>query len=123
MMLSIHFRRHEFACPCGCGFAAVDVELLHVLEDLRSHFAMPVIITSGCRCAAHNATLGGASPTSRHVQAMAADVVVRGVEPALVAHYLEWRYPHTYGIGRYDAHTHIDVRPDKQRWDRRTHAN
>lgn len=38
-----HLSRSECGCKCGCGFNAVDVQLLNVLEDIRTHFSKPVI--------------------------------------------------------------------------------
>lgn len=113
--LSQHFSRHEFACHCGCGFDAISPELITVLEDARQHFGVPVTVNSGCRCPAHNKKVGGV-PDSQHVRGIAADIVVSGRTPALVADYLERAYPDTYGIGRYSGFTHIDVRETCARW-------
>ena len=117
-MLSEHFRRDEFVCQCGCGFAEVDGELVAVLEDVRSYFGKPVIINSGCRCPEHNRSEGGAEH-SRHLTGKAADIRVRGFSADAVATYLETKYPGKYGIGRYFGRTHIDVRPGMARWDKR----
>ena len=73
MKLSKHFSREEFECGCGCGFAAVDVELLDILEKVRSKFNAPVTITSACRCAEHNSAIGG-SYGSKHKKGIAADI-------------------------------------------------
>lgn len=114
--LSPHFFRSEFACHCGCGLAVADAELIRVLEDLREAFGgRKTRITSGCRCAAHNARIGGA-PASKHLSGLAADIAIAGIDAAEVADYLEDRYPDCYGIGRYPGWTHIDVRPTKARW-------
>ncbi|MCQ4370005.1 D-Ala-D-Ala carboxypeptidase family metallohydrolase [Enterobacter asburiae] len=113
--LSKHFSRSEFACRCGCGFDRISPELITVLEDVRTHFGAPVKINSGCRCEKHNAKVGGV-PNSQHVQGIAADIVVSGRTPALVAEYLERKYPDRYGVGRYSNFTHIDVRQVKARW-------
>ena len=115
---SKYFKRSEFACKCGCGFSSVDVELLAVLTDLREHFGKPTSLNCACRCASHNKAVGGAAG-SKHLHGMAADVVVRDVSPNIVAAYLENKYPNTYGIGRYNTFTHIDVRSSKSRWDYR----
>ena len=114
--LSTYFKRSEFACKCGCGFDAVDVELLDVLEYLREHFNRPVVINSACRCEAHNRFVKGAK-NSIHVRGKAADVRVQGIEPAEVATYLEQKYPDKYGIGRYPSFTHIDVRAIRSHWE------
>lgn len=114
--ISANFSRREFACHCGCGFDAVDAELVEVLEVVRQHFGAKIKITSGCRCSDHNTKCGG-SPKSQHVFAKAADIQVDGVLPARIAEYLERIYPNKYGIGRYSGWTHIDVRSAKARWD------
>lgn len=113
-----YFNRHEFACKCGCGFDAVDVELLFVLIDLREHFGRPVEISGPNRCFHHNRDEGGADD-SEHVNGVAGDVKVQDIHPDKVADYLEDKYPDKYGIGRYRGRTHIDTRPYKARWDNR----
>lgn len=50
-----HFTKQEFACEDNCGFDAIDLKLVEVLETIRAHFGgKPVIITSGCRCSKFN---------------------------------------------------------------------
>lgn len=112
--ISPHFNRSEFACKCGCGFAAVDKELNAILEDVRMHFKSPLIINCACRCPSHNIAIGGVAD-SQHVYGMAADIKVNGINPTEVASYLEKEYPNG-GIGRYDTFTHIDVRGYAARW-------
>jgi uncharacterized protein YcbK (DUF882 family) len=113
--ISPHFNRSEFACKCGCGFTAVDVELLGVLEDVRGHFNAPLTLDCVCRCPTHNKAVGGVIH-SQHVQGIAADIKVTGYSPAVVADYLGSQYPKKYGVGRYSSFTHIDVRPGLARW-------
>ncbi|EBH6582603.1 DUF882 domain-containing protein [Salmonella enterica] len=115
-MISKHFSRREFECKCGtCGYNAVDVELLKVLEDVREHFGKPVIINSANRCPTHNKRVGGAS-NSTHLKGLASDIVVKGVNPSAVYAYLDSKYPNSYGIGKYNTFTHIDVRGYRARW-------
>jgi len=118
--LSEHFSYSEFACRCpnNCITPTVSPELINVLEELRAHFSASVVINSGIRCKDYNQVIGG-SYRSQHIQGTAADVYVRGVYADDVADYLEDTYPDEYGIGRYDGRTHIDVRPNKARWDNR----
>ena len=115
MPLSKYFTREEFACKCGCGFDAVDAELLHVLDGVREYFNAPVTINSGCRCQHRNDAVGG-KPKSLHLHGKAADIVVKGVATASVVQLLNVRYPDCYGVGLYDSWVHIDVRETKSRW-------
>ena len=59
--------RIEVACPCGCGFDALNPVVSDGFQYIRDHLGMPVHVNSGCRCAAYNATLQGASLTSQHI--------------------------------------------------------
>lgn len=72
-ILPVYFRAEEFRCRCGCGESAVSAALVLRLEALRG-LCGPLRITSGRRCAAHNAAVGGAE-FSRHMAGLAADVV------------------------------------------------
>ena len=114
-MLSKHFSREEFACKCGCGFATVDIDLLNTLEVVRNHFQSPVTINSACRCDEHNENIGG-SYGSKHKKGIAADIVVKGIEPSKVYSFLDGFAPNRFGLGKYDGFTHIDVRDMKSRW-------
>ena len=76
-----NFYRDEFECKCGCGFDSVDAMLVHGLQRLRDIMQAPVHINSGCRCAAHNATLDNSSTKSQHVLGKAADIRVSGYTP------------------------------------------
>jgi uncharacterized protein YcbK (DUF882 family) len=115
MLDSKWFKRSEFECRCGCGFCAVDAELLKVLEDVREHFRQPTKITSGCRCPKHNSNVGGAAK-SKHVVGTAADIQVKDTNSSEVYAYLDNKYPNSYGIGKANSFTHIDIRPNKTRW-------
>jgi len=112
--LTDHFSRHEFQCPCGCGFSAADIELLLILEQLRIYINSPIRITSACRCEEYNSRLGG-SKTSYHVIAMAADIT-SNITPSELYEIINQFYPEKYGIGKYDRHVHIDIRDKKARW-------
>jgi uncharacterized protein YcbK (DUF882 family) len=114
-----HFKRSEFACKCGkyCnGFPVEpDEKLVALLEKIREHFGKPVRVNSGIRCSQHNKNCGGAK-SSQHLYGTAADIAVEGVAPAKVADYAETLLVGTGGIGRYGTFTHVDVRPNKSRW-------
>lgn len=113
--LNKYFKRKEFSCRCGCGTSTVDAELLQVLTDVREHFGKPVVITSGHRCAKHNANVGGVKD-SMHLTGKAADIKVSGVQPERVQIYLTHKYKGKYGVGSYPNFTHIDVRDGCARW-------
>lgn len=115
--VSTHFNREEFACSCGCSFAVVDVELLRLLEEVRTHFDKPVTITSGCRCEQHNANVGG-SKNSQHKLGRACDIVVKDIHSDKIYAFFDDRYPTQYGLGRYpnNGFTHVDTRDTKARW-------
>jgi len=118
-----YFSRKEFECRC-CDFATVDVELIEVLQTLRYKFNKPVTITSACRCREYNEVVQkkansnyvAYSSKSKHMQGIAADIVVEEVSASDVYRYLDSTYPHRFGIGKYDEFTHIDVRSNKSRW-------
>lgn len=110
-----YFKRREFACKCGCGTSTVDAELLEVVTDVREHFGVPVVITSGHRCAKHNANVGGAKG-SMHLTGKAADIKVQSIHPSVIHQYLCDKYAGKYGIGKYKSFTHIDVRDKETRW-------
>jgi uncharacterized protein YcbK (DUF882 family) len=113
--LSKHFDREEFACKCGCGFATADHELIEVLENLRETYMAPITINSGCRCEKHNKAVGG-EEGSKHMQGIAADIVVQGYSPAKIYQYLDQKYAGRFGVGEYLGWVHIDVRSTKARW-------
>lgn len=114
MKVSENFTRGEFACKCGCGFNAVDIELLYVLQDLRDWANAGVAINSGNRCPPYNAKVGGAAQ-SMHTKGMAADIAVAKKSPKEVGDYLAKKYSGKYGVKVYPTWTHIDVRPTQWR--------
>ena len=91
----------------------VDPELVRKLQQLRDRIGKPISITSGYRCPAHNAAVGGAAG-SQHLLGKAADIVVQGMAPAQVADHAE--AIGFGGIGRYAGFTHVDTRATKARW-------
>lgn len=110
------------ACPC-CGKGTLSVATLMVLEDVREHFKVPVIVTSGARCKAYQQKLNPLAPNSKHVidkiseEAEAVDFVVRGIKTSVVRTYLNKRpYASLLGIGKYDTFIHVDTRGVKARW-------
>ncbi len=104
-----HFASEEFACHCGCGNSGVTPELVERLERLRHLLGEPVRVTSGRRCPARNAAVGG-KLASAHLTGHAADLAagsgaarLRLVEAALAAGFRR--------IGVADSFVHVDVSP------------
>lgn len=110
-----HFQKSEFACKCGCGYDAINYNLVSLLEDIRAHFGEnPLIVTSGCRCATHNANVGGVQG-SRHVLGKAADFYINGINKNSVLNYCQAlvnegraRYTYTNNSNMGNA-IHIDI--------------
>lgn len=71
--LSPHFTIEEMQCPC-CLKCNMDMNFMTDLEEMREEADMPLIINSGYRCKVHNASLPNSSPTSWHLQGLAADI-------------------------------------------------
>ncbi len=73
------FEEHEFKCGCGCNNADMDAAFLKVLDHIRAEFGKPMIISSGYRCANHEAEARKAKPgTGAHSTGKACDVVIAG---------------------------------------------
>ncbi len=86
--------------------------LAAALQSIRDYFGRQVIITSGYRNAKHNQKVGGTSFSS-HMRGLAADILVKGIPPRKVQQHLK-NWPG--GLGCYETHTHVDIRPYKARW-------
>ena len=137
MMLSPHFSVEECRCRCrrhtDAPLCNVSPRLLSLAEKIRDILKCPMIVTSCCRCAAHNAEVGG-SPTSKHLAgdkqpARAMDFYCKELSPVAVYNVIvkAWRdgkLPELGGIGLYDWGVHIDTaKADDghlRRWDYRT---
>lgn len=118
--VSPNFRVKEFTCKCSrCTEVKIDEKLVAYLQQIRDHFEKPVNITSSYRCPQHNAEVKNASKNSQHTKGKAADIVIKGVEPAEIAKYAE--SIGVLGIGLYDTDldghfVHIDTRSNKSFW-------
>ena len=97
--ISEHFKVQEFAQKdYQCDRVLIDSELVEVLENIRTHFKNPVIITSGYRTPEYNEKIGGVK-NSQHTKGMAADIKMKMVQAKEVQKYLSQKYPDKYGIG------------------------
>lgn len=118
--LSTNFKSTEFDCHGSgcCSSTLVDEKLVEYLQKIRDYFGKAVTVSSGYRCATHNASVGGATG-SYHMKGQAADIYISGVTPAEIAKYAE--SIGVLGIGLYetssDGHfVHIDTRTTKYFW-------
>lgn len=113
--LSTNFTVKEFACKDGSDAVLVAPRLVMVLQTIRSHFGVPVVIHSAYRTPQYNTTVGGVAH-SQHCYGTAADISVKGQTPAAVAAYVRQLMPDWGGVGIYDTFTHIDVRETRSDW-------
>lgn len=75
-----NFRPRELACK-GTGRIRLQRKALDALQSLRDEMGKPLLIASAYRSPEHNVAVKG-SPTSRHMQGDAFDVVMVGHDPA-----------------------------------------
>ncbi len=115
--LSTHFKVKEFACNDGSDTVLVAPRLVMVLQSIRSRFNAAVTINSGYRTPQYNAKVGGVAH-SQHCYGTAADISVKGQDPAGVAAYARSIMPDWGGVGIYakKGFTHIDVRETPANW-------
>jgi len=112
VQLSPNFHLKEFECKCGaCPETLVSMVHVERLEQLRREIGRPIRITSGYRCKAHNANVGGAL-YSRHVLGLATDIDDTRIE----ADRLKRIFP---GVILYRGFTHLDSRDARLFIDRR----
>lgn len=76
IMFAKYFKQSEFYCPC-CRMQQMDFSFIAKIDKARKYAGVPFIITSGWRCARKNASLPGASPTSKHMYGKACDILVK----------------------------------------------
>lgn len=115
-----YFSDHEFRCKCGnCqGFPVhgISSKLLEILDNIRSHLNRPVIVTSGVRCPAHNASIGG-SPNSYHIYGMAADIYCDHVSVSELASLARLYGATGVGVYHMQNFVHVDVRSEPTYWE------
>ena len=105
-----------FHCSCGrpaCDAPAPSADLLAHLEMLRYRFEGPIRVTSGPRCAAHNAKVGGA-PNSDHLTGQGADLATADSRTRYELLQANFHGPPVFrrlGIGA--TFLHVGVVPEK----------
>lgn len=119
--MSLHFQPQEFASKDGKPSPYPDVvreELYVLLETIREVFGKPIIINSGYRSPEHNKAVGGVK-NSYHVLGMAADIRPRSLKDLPMLRAVTDEINYSGGVGFYDTFVHVDVRPNRARWDER----
>jgi len=111
VQLSSNFYRKEFACKCGCGFDTVDLVLIDIMQMIRERFGKPIVVLSGNRCVAHNASVGG-SKASQHLRSRACDFYVKDTDLEEVFGYCETFMDGWGGLSLYkdENFIHLDTR-------------
>lgn len=117
-VLSKHFFSTDFDCHChyeDCTETFINPKLVEGLQEFYEDTG-GFLITSGFRCAKHNAEVQGA-PKSQHLLGNAADCrSVKNYNGRLMARMAEdVKIFRMGGIGIYPTFCHVDVGP-KRRW-------
>lgn len=97
-------------------------ELAAFLERVRSRFGKPIIITSGYRPPAINASVGGASSSEHLYDAPgvgACDFYVDGAPIQAVQDWCDKEWPYSLGYGAAKGFVHLGIRAGRPRvrWD------
>lgn len=79
-----YFRPAEFDSKDapGSGFSMMEYAFVTRLDRLRHEWGKPLVVSSGFRTMAHNASVGGV-PDSAHLRGVAADVATRSLKDAI----------------------------------------
>lgn len=106
--------------------------LLEVLDGLRSHIGVPIIITSSFRDVKHNKRVGGV-PNSQHLLGQAIDFYCNGILPFSVFEMIKEFFEKSAlkkFVGQvivHDSYIHIGLRTQSQPkfflYDKRTNKN
>ena len=110
-----NFSREEFTCQCGCAANNISPTLVDMLQLVRDYIGTGITITSGIRCAQHNAIVGGVVGSAHVPVDIGAGLYGHGVD--IKVSTSQYRYkltPTLYkagfrriGIG--DGFIHVDI--------------
>ena len=104
--------------PAATHVRAMRELCANILQPLRDSVGMPIIVSSGYRCARLNRYVGG-SISSQHMEGRAADVVCFGMETRqLFKRVLELKLPFDqliYEGGRESIWVHVSFDPERDR--------
>lgn len=123
MKLTKNFDRVEFDSKDGSQMPDKIkyniTRLANYLQIIRDHLDVPITVNSGYRSPEHNKSIGG-SDGSKHMEGIAADIVVEGYTPDQVFEVIEalteqGKLPNG-GMKAYSTFTHWDYRGWNARW-------
>lgn len=108
-----YFKKAEFACKCGKRYcdgypAEMNQKVVKAADKVRKHFGAPITVSSGLRCAKHNANVGGVS-NSRHKLGKAMDFCVKGKTSDQVLAYVSQLPEIRYAYKIDGSYVHMDV--------------
>lgn len=124
MNITPHFADYELRCKChrhgNEPLCNVSPRLLMLAEKVREVLGTPMVVTSCCRCPAHNADPDvKGSPSSKHIctptqPSRAMDFKAKDMRPSLAFDLIirDWAcggLSELGGIGLYDTWLHIDI--------------
>jgi len=111
-----NFNYSDFICPCCDTLKLVPAFYNHVtlLEILWNRVGFPFVVISGYRCKLRNADVGGA-PRSWHLL-FATDVRPADKDYSKIDILWEAAEGLFTGIGIYEEHIHVDLRPETLIW-------
>lgn len=111
------FLSTDMDCKCdnkNCNTTLIEDDLLIALSQLHLSIG-EFYISSGFRCPAHNAVVGG-KPDSQHLLGKAADIKSSMTPKAVATAAAKIDLFENGGIGLYATFTHCDVRKGRARW-------
>lgn len=119
-----NFTLSEFNCKSGAPMPlevrANIQRLANNLQVLRDWLGQPITINSGYRSPEYNKTIKGAASKSKHMEGIAADIVVKGRTPKQVYDEIERLISlgkmEQGGLKAYSSWVHYDCRLIKARW-------
>ena len=111
------FTEKEVNCNCGCGKAFYNPQHYDRMLRLRNLIGIPLVVTSWCRCVAHNKAEGG-SDTSSHLDGCATDIkAINPITRVKIAFYAGLVGMRGLGLGRDFIHLDSDFhKPPNRFW-------
>ncbi|MDC0529213.1 D-Ala-D-Ala carboxypeptidase family metallohydrolase [Gammaproteobacteria bacterium] len=78
--MSKYFSDKELACKCGecSGENQMSPAFMERLDELRSEYGKPIILSSAYRCPAHNKKVSSTGENGPHTTGKAVDIKVSG---------------------------------------------